>query len=218
MSAPALEIQSLRFAYRDREVLRLESLVLNAGETCTVLGPSGSGKTTLLHLVAGLLRPTRGFVSIGGQRLDALGAAALDRFRGQRLGIVFQRLHLLPALSVLDNLLLAQRLARRPVGSDSSTAHALMKSLGIDPQANRYPSALSQGQAQRVAIARALVHKPSLLLADEPTSSLDDDSAASAIALLRAQARAANAALLVVTHDQRIRGVLDREIRLGDKP
>ena len=216
MSAPVLEIQSLWFAYRDREVLQLDRLALNAGETCTVLGPSGSGKTTLLHLIAGLLRPAQGFVAIGGQRLDSLSAAACDRFRGRQLGIVFQRLHLLPALTVLDNLLLAQRLARQPRDADS--ARDLLNALGIEALASRYPAALSQGQAQRVAIARALVHKPSLLLADEPTSSLDDDSAARAIELLRTQARAVGAALLVVTHDQRIRGALDREIRLEGKP
>jgi putative ABC transport system ATP-binding protein len=152
-------------------------------------------------------------VAICGQRLDALGATACDRFRGRHLGIVFQRLHLLPALSVLDNLLLAQRLAR--VAHDAKAAQSLLDALDIGALAGSRPASLSQGQAQRVAIARALVHKPSLLLADEPTSSLDDDNAARAIDLLRTQARAVNAALLVVTHDQRIRGKLDRELRIG---
>jgi putative ABC transport system ATP-binding protein len=212
-NSAVLDIRSLRFAYGDRTVLQLEELSLQAGETGAVLGPSGSGKTTLLHLIAGLLRPTQGTVAICGQRLDALGATACDRFRGRHLGIVFQRLHLLPALSVLDNLLLAQRLAR--VAHDAKAAQSLLDALDIGALAGSRPASLSQGQAQRVAIARALVHKPSLLLADEPTSSLDDDNAARAIDLLRTQARAVNAALLVVTHDQRIRGKLDRELRIG---
>jgi putative ABC transport system ATP-binding protein len=117
------------------------------------------------------------------------------------------------ALSVLDNLLLAQHLARVP--RDGDAARALLDALGIGELVRARPAQLSQGQAQRVAIARALVHRPALLLADEPTSSLDDDNAARALDLLRTQARAIGAALLVVTHDRRIRGQLDRELLLG---
>lgn len=212
MSAPVLDIQSLEFAYGERVVLRMGNLELQAEETCAVLGPSGCGKTTLLHLIAGLLRPAHGSVTVCGQRLSDLDPADCDRFRGRHLGIVFQRLHLLPALSVLDNLLLAQHLARVP--SDAKAARALLAELGIEALARSKPSMLSQGQAQRVAIARALVHRPHLLLADEPTSSLDDQNAQRAIELLRAQAVSAGAALLVVTHDQRIRGQLGRELTL----
>jgi putative ABC transport system ATP-binding protein len=212
MTAPALQIEDLEHAYAGRVVLRLPGLALGAGESCAVLGPSGCGKTTLLHCIAGLLQPLRGRIVVAGQRLDALRDAARDRFRGRHLGIVFQGLHLLPALGVLDNLLLAQRLARVPV--DAAAARSLLDRLDVGALASARPSMLSRGQAQRVAIARALVHRPRLMLADEPTSSLDDDNAQRAIALLREQAQAVGAALLVVTHDRRVRGALDRELRL----
>ena len=212
MSAPVLAIDALQFSYDGRPLLRLPALQLAAGESCAILGPSGCGKTTLLHLIAGLLRPTQGHVSICGQRLDHLQGSRADRFRGRHLGIVFQRLHLLPALSVLENLCWAQKLARQP--RDASAAQALLDALGIGALAQARPNRLSQGQAQRVAIARALVHRPALLLADEPTSSLDDANADSAIALLQSQTARIGAALLVVTHDRRLRGRLDRELRL----
>lgn len=207
-----LRIENLGFSYGHRTVLRLDTLTLDEGETCAVIGPSGCGKTTLLHLIAGLLQPAQGSVAVCGQRLDALDASACDRFRGHHLGIVFQRLHLLPALDVLENLLLAQRLAR--VSPDAKDARRLLDALGVGAFARARPAQLSQGQAQRVAIARALVHRPALLLADEPTSSLDDDNAERAIGLLQEQARAVGAALLVVTHDRRIRGRLAREVQL----
>ena len=208
-----LEAQGVGFSYGSKVVLRLERLSLQQGETAAVIGPSGCGKTTFLHLVAGLLRPSQGSIEVCGQRINELGASAADRFRGKNLGIVFQRLHLLPALTVLDNVLLAQRLARkRP---DSAAAQALLAQLGLEGLERHRPAMLSHGQAQRVAIARALIHRPKLVLADEPTSALDDDHAGRALDLLREEARAAGAALVVVTHDQRVRGALDREFELG---
>lgn len=212
MMNAALEIRNLTFAYRSRSVLRLDELIVRRGETCAVIGPSGCGKSTLLHLIAGLLKPAQGSIVVCGQRVDVLDGGACDRFRGQNLGIVFQRLHLLPALSVLENLVLAQQLARVP--RDAEAARELLHILGGGDLAAVRPTRLSQGQAQRVAIARALVHRPALLLADEPTSSLDDENAERAIELLRTQARAIDAALLIVTHDRRIRGRLGRELAL----
>jgi len=213
MSSLALEINLLEFIYGERTVLRLPQLALHEGNSCAVLGPSGCGKTTLLHLIAGLLRPTQGAVTVCGQNIAALTPAACDRFRGHHLGIVFQRLHLMPALTVLDNLLLAQHLARIP--QNPQAACALLATLGVEGLAHSQPAMLSQGQAQRVAIARALVHRPRLLLADEPTSSLDEVNAQRALELLSTQAAAIGAALLVVTHDQRIRGQLGREVTLA---
>ena len=166
-----LQIDNLGFSYGQRTVLRLDTLTLNEGDTCAVIGPSGCGKTTLLHLIAGLLQPAQGSVAVCGQRLDALDASARDRFRGHHLGIVFQRLHLLPALDVLENLLLAQRLAR--VSPDAKDARRLLDALGVGEFARARPAQLSQGQAQRVAIARALVHRPSVVLMDEPFGALD---------------------------------------------
>lgn len=209
---PALQIDNLHHAYAGQAVLTLAGLKLAPAEQLLVLGPSGSGKTTLLHAIAGLLRPTQGRIQVRGQDLSALSSAALDQFRGRHIGIVFQRLHLLPALSVRDNLLLAQRLARK--ATDEQAAQRLLDDLGIGELAPHKPVRLSTGQAQRVAIARALVHRPALLLADEPTSSLDDANAQRALGLLREHARAAGAALLVVSHDRRLRGQFDHELLL----
>ena len=211
--AAALQIEDLRHAYHQRQMLRLDALTLRPGEQMAVLGPSGCGKTTLLHVIAGLLTPTQGQVHVCGQSLAQLSHGQRDRFRGRHLGIVFQRLHLMSAISVLDNLLLAQRLAQGTV--DAAAARNLLERLEIAQLAAAKPSQLSVGQAQRVAIARALVHQPSLLLADEPTSSLDDDNAARALKLLRTQAQNAGAGLLIVTHDRRISGQLERELVLG---
>lgn len=212
MTSNALQIRDLSFAYGGGPALCFPALELAAGESCALIGPSGCGKTTLMHLVAGLLTPTRGTVRVQGQVLSELAGSALDRFRGRHIGIVFQRLHLLSALSVMENLLIAQRCARVP--RDAGAALFLLDALGVGAFADRRPDTLSQGQAQRVALARALVHRPALLLADEPTSSLDDANASLALDLLHAQARACGAALLVVTHDARVRGRLDREVHL----
>jgi ABC-type lipoprotein export system ATPase subunit len=209
----ALDVQNLTFTYASNPVLSVERMCLGDGDSAALIGPSGCGKTTLLHVIAGLLRPSTGSVRVCGEALHELSPGAADRFRGRHLGIVFQRLHLLPALPVLENVLLAQRLARqRP---DPAAARSLLAALGVEGLERRKPATLSQGQAQRVAIARALIHRPKLVLADEPTSALDDGHASTAITLLREQARLAGAALLVVTHDQRIRGTLDREFDLG---
>lgn len=177
-----------------------------------VIGPSGCGKTTFLHLLAGLMRPGAGVIKVLGQDLSILRGAGLDRFRGQHMGLVFQRLHLLPALTVLDNVLLAQRLARVPV--ERERVAALFDRLDLSGLEDRKPARLSQGQAQRVAIARALVHGPDLVMADEPTSALDDRNAAQALDLLEVCVRAVGAALLVVTHDRRVRGRLDHEFEM----
>ncbi len=178
-----------------------------------VIGPSGCGKTTLLHLLAGLIRPRSGVIRILGQDLSQLRGGHLDHFRGQRIGLVFQRFHLLPALTVYENVLLAQRLARVPI--DPARVEALFDRLNLAGLERHKPSMLSQGQAQRVAIARALVHGPELVMADEPTSALDDDHATEALALLRQSAQAVGAALLVVTHDQRVHGRLEREFEMA---
>ena len=177
-----------------------------------VIGPSGCGKTTFLHLLAGLIRPGSGAIRILGQDLAELGGAPLDRFRGRNIGLVFQRFHLLPALSVRENVLLAQRLAGGRV--DAGRVVALLEQLGLNGLEHHKPSMLSQGQAQRVAIARALVHSPQLIMADEPTSALDDGHAEQALALLQESAQTVGAALLVVTHDQRVRGRLDGEFEM----
>ncbi len=209
---PALEIDNLEFGY-DKPLLSIDHFQVSARETVAVLGPSGCGKTTFMHLIAGLLRPQQGTIRINGEDIADLTETAIDRIRGQHMGIVFQQLHLVPSISVIDNLLLAQRLARSPI--DQAYAETLLDELGIEDLVNEKPQRLSQGQAQRVAIARAVVHRPSLVVADEPTSALDDNNAVDAVSVLRDLSSITNAALIVVTHDERVRICMHRVFDMG---
>ena len=214
-SPPALSVQGVSHSYGSVN-LAMPDVVLNAGQSCAVVGPSGCGKTSLLHLVAGLLTPQTGEVAVAGTRLDRLSQAARDRFRGRHVGMVLQQPRLLRALTLLDNLLLAQRLAGHAL--DRSVAEARLQALGLGHRLHHRPDQLSQGEAQRAAVARALLGRPCLILADEPTSSLDDANAHQVLHLLTEEAAACSAALLVVTHDQRVRGQLDLEIGMGAEP
>lgn len=209
--SPVLQIADLEFHY-DQPLLSINNFEVSSGECVGVLGPSGCGKTTFMHLIAGLLKPDQGQVLINGTDITQLGEGQIDRIRGQHIGIVFQRLHLVPAMGVIDNLLLAQRLARAPI--DREYALGLLAQLGIADLANQKPHQLSQGQAQRAAIARSVAHRPTLLVADEPTSALDDDNAEDAMKMLRELTVNTNAALIVVTHDERVRNRVDRVFSL----
>jgi putative ABC transport system ATP-binding protein len=196
------ELRDLHHAYDGTEVLGIPSFSAAQGEHWLVLGPSGSGKSTLLHILAGLLRPKRGEVIVAGQPLNALKPAGLDRFRGQHVGIVLQQLHLVRTLTVEKNVLLAQYLSG--IGQDSKRVHEVLASLDLAGKARAYPHELSHGQAQRVAVARAVVNKPALIVADEPTSNLDDVRCMQALELLESQARTCGATLVIATHDRRI--------------
>ena len=206
-------VKDLKHAYNGTEVLAVPAWQADQGSQWLVLGPSGSGKTTLLHALAGILKPSAGSVSVAGQDLGTLPARELDRFRGRHIGIVLQRLHLMASLTVLDNLLLAQYLAGLP--QDRERALAALAGLDLAGKAGAYPHELSFGQAQRVAVARAVVNQPKLLLADEPTSNLDDERCLQALELLQGQARACNATLLIATHDQRIKARMPSHFALG---
>ncbi len=211
-SAAVLDVQALRFGYNGQDVVNIENFQLRPRESMAVIGPSGCGKTTFLHLLAGLLKPSSGTIRVLDNDITAMSQAELDRFRGQHIGMVFQRLFLMPALTVRQNIELAQQMARR--SRDASRVDSLLEQLGLAGFGQQKPRKLSQGQAQRVAIARALVHAPALVLADEPTSALDDERADDALTLLKDSAEASGASLLVVTHDQRVRGKLDLEFEM----
>lgn len=193
--------------------MHFPDITLGKGEKCLLLGQSGCGKTTLLHLIAGLLTPAKGTVSIDGKVLGEMSQRALDQFRGQKIGIVFQQNHLLHSLNALENLLAAQYFSG--VAKDETRAKLLLEKLGIASKLNAKPQELSQGQRQRLAIARALVNKPALLLADEPTSSLDDRNSQEVLDLLQQHAQEEGAALLVVTHDNRLKGAFEKQVILG---
>jgi len=205
-------LSGVRHEFDGKRVLDLAHWQVVRGETWLVLGPSGSGKTTLLHILAGILRPSAGSITVAGQNLATLAAGDIDRFRGQHIGIVLQRLHLIASLTVMNNLLLAQYLAGLP--QDRDRARSVLENLGIGDKADSSPHQLSHGQAQRVAVARAVINRPQLLLADEPTSNLDDARCREAFELLSSQAAACNATLVIATHDQRIRERVSNRLTL----
>jgi putative ABC transport system ATP-binding protein len=209
---PVLILDGVTRAYGPRTVVAIPSWSVAAGQHSLILGPSGSGKTTLLHLIAGLLRPSRGSVRVAGEDLGALTPAQLDAWRGKMVGIVLQRLHLIPALTVRDNLRLARTLARLP--PDPRRIDTLLADLGLAALAGARPNRLSEGEAQRVAIGRAVVNHPALILADEPTSALDGTNCAAVVALLRAQAAASGATLMIATHDARLQPFFQHRLEL----
>lgn len=208
-----VDIRELNAGYRSKSVLSLVSLQIAKGEHTLLLGPSGCGKTTLLNVISGVMAPLGGRVSVNGVALERLTTGECDRFRGNNIGLVMQRLHLIAALTVSKNLRLAQRLAGVPV--DDARILAVLEALAIGAKLHQYPRELSQGEAQRVAIARAVINRPALILADEPTSALDDANCAAAIDLLFAQANANYATLIVATHDERIKQRFARVVLLG---
>jgi putative ABC transport system ATP-binding protein len=212
-----IRLERLRFGYNGTgEVLRLDEFVLEPQQNVLIVGPSGCGKTTLLHLIAGLLLPTSGAVFVDGQDLSALSAPARDRFRGRHIGIVLQQFHLLPTLTAMQNLLVAQSIAGLPV--DRAAAERTLKALGIDERLDAYPHQLSVGQQQRVAIARALVNRPKLLLADEPTSNLDDEACAAVADLLLSATQQHAVSLVVATHDMRLKAKIPQQLALPRRP
>lgn len=213
-TSSSFALTHLHAGYDGQTVISLPSLTLHAGERCLLKGPSGSGKTTVLHTISGILPPVGGSVMLNSRDIYSLTDSARDRYRGQNIGFIFQTLHLIKSLSVLDNVLVASYATSHRQNREQ--ALALLERLGIADLAHRPATAISQGQAQRVAIARALLGSPPLILADEPTSSLDDTSCAQTIALLIELTQAANAILIVSSHDSRIQNSFSHILNLGD--
>lgn len=195
------ESRNIEYKHSGQQKLSFPDIVLEAGESLLVLGKSGSGKTTLLNMLAGLLKPKVGEIMLSGTRLTSLNGQALDLFRGKEIGIVFQKPHLLAALSVKENLQMAHFLSKKK-GQDIDQ---LLEELGLGSKIKSSVLTLSEGEAQRVSIARALANSPKLILADEPTSSLDDENTQKVVELLKSQAAKIGAALIIVTHDQRVK-------------
>ena len=184
-----------------------------AGQHCLLLGNSGSGKTTLLHILAGLRRPESGRVIVGDQDLAALSDTQLDRYRGRSIGLVFQQSHLISSLTVAQNLQLAQYLAGLPQRTE--VIDEMLASLQLTPRREALPRTLSQGEAQRTTIARALLNRPRVIMADEPTSSLDDENCYRVLRLLRQQAEHYQATLIIATHDQRLKQEMPQHLTLA---
>ncbi|MEY3195511.1 MAG: hypothetical protein RIQ78_1608 [Bacteroidota bacterium] len=207
-----LQTDLLRFSYSSERQFSFPNIACGAGKVLLITGQSGCGKTTLLHLLAGILRPKSGTVQVGTTALSQLSATASDRFRGQNIGLVYQRPHFLAALSVLDNLLLPPYFGHKP--TTRKAVLELAGQLGIEHTLHQLPARLSVGEQQRASIARAMVNRPQLILADEPTSALDDNNCATVIRLLTEQASECAAALVIVTHDGRLKEVVSHQIAL----
>jgi ABC-type lipoprotein export system ATPase subunit len=207
-----IAVKDLSFDYGGGSRIHFPDFKIQEGEHYLLLGESGSGKTTLLHLLAGLLRGYQGSVQVASTELASLSESALDHFRGKNIGLIFQRNHLISALSVEQNLLMAPFLAGTKV--DHDRIDALLNDLGLTEKRESNVRELSQGQAQRVAIARAILNKPAIIFADEPTSALDDKNCERVIGLLANVATVHKATLVVATHDQRLKDKIPQQIKL----
>ncbi len=211
------EVSKVRGAGRHAvQALHTVTLVIEAGEFVLLEGPSGSGKTTLLSVAAGLLTPDEGDVTLAGQSLAELSAAERRAHRARNVGFVFQRSNLLDGLSVRENVLVAAEIAGIPRQLGEVTATDLLAALGVDHLAERRPDALSGGEEHRVAVARALVHRPAVVFADEPTGNLDGVSGQAVAKALAELARSDRVAVIVATHDARLRRFADRRLSIVD--
>jgi len=204
---------ALRFSYGEGASFQFPDIATSRGETLLITGGSGKGKTTLLHLLGGLLRPQSGNVVIEDTDITPLSNKQLDRFRGKNIGLVLQQSYFVASLNVLDNVILASWLATGHQATQK--AKELLEQLDLKDQMHKLPSQLSIGQQQRVSIARALINEPKLLLADEPTSSLDDENAYKVADMLSGLAKQFGTALVIVTHDQRLKDRFPKQISLS---
>ena len=207
-----IQTTALSFSYGEDTTFQFPSINVDPGESLLIIGQSGVGKTTLLHLLAGLLKSDNGAIEIEGTDLSQLSQKQLDIFRGKQIGVIFQQHHLIKALNVKQNIVAASYFANKK--EDSNEVDTLIKQLGLSHRIHQKPASLSIGERQRVSIARALINQPKLILADEPTSSLDDQNASNVIQLLKEQASKQKAALIIVTHDQRLKDQFQNIVEL----
>ena len=205
-----IETKSLEFSYDNSFVFKFPNIKLKSNENLLVLGNSGIGKSTLLHNLAGILRPKSGLIKIFNQDISNLSEFELDKFRGQNIGIIFQRSHFVNSLTIGENLELAKFLGRNKKGNIKET----LDNLKILDKINKKPKELSQGERQRASIALAIINSPKLILADEPTSSLDDTNCSNVIKILKEQALKYQAQLIVITQDSRLKKHFKKSISL----
>lgn len=207
-----LKTTDLNFSYSKDARFDFPNMDVKAGESLLILGSSGVGKTTLLHILAGLLKPIQGEVIVDDQSIYDLSLTKLDAFRGAHISVVFQKPHFISSISAVENLKLVQKFGDRK--NESQRAQSIMEQLDIGHRSNARTYQMSQGEQQRLSIARAVINTPKLILADEPTSALDDNNCEIVFNLLSAQAKASNAALIIVTHDQRLKDKIGNHINL----
>ena len=208
-----VETKAISYKYPAGSLIPYPDLSVQTGEALLILGQSGCGKTTLLHLLGGLLIPSDGQINIKGQDITRLGAKELDKFRGKHIGFIFQRSHFVQSLTVQENIELASYLAGIP--QNNAKLKSVAGELGITGLLHKRPAQLSQGEQQRASIARAIAHQPQVVLADEPTSSLDDSRAATVATLLQQLCAQHGAALITVTHDARLKALFKNQVLLS---
>ncbi|MEM7230486.1 MAG: ABC transporter ATP-binding protein [Planctomycetota bacterium] len=209
-TTPALEVSGLRFRYDDGPwVIDLDQLTLGPAEQILLTGGSGFGKSTLLQLIAGLLDPSEGTIRVAGEDMHRRRGASRDIYRGRNIGMIFQTFNLLPGFSALENVMLALMVSDRPKSEHRNHAGALLAELGIDDPGTS-PDRMSVGQQQRVAVARAIACEPPLVLADEPTASLDPDNTQAAMDMIQRTCEAHGAALVCTSHDPVLEGRFTR--------
>jgi len=217
MSEYAIRAKNIKKHYGSVEVIRGVSLAIENSRFTAIVGKSGSGKSTMLGIISGLEKPDAGSIDILGTDLFALGSDEMARVRRDTLGIVFQSFNLVPSLTAIENVLLPVVFAENTSAGDmQKRAESLLEQVGISNRAHHRPGALSGGEQQRVAIARALINQPAIILADEPTGNLDENTAGEIIDLLTGLSRDMGTTLLMVTHDMDIAGKADRIIVLKD--
>lgn len=200
---PIIATQELSFQYKGGIPIKFPAIQIQKAQHTLLLGNSGTGKTTLLHLLGGLSKPTAGKVWINEKDIYGMSTSEMDKFRSQHIGFIFQEAHLLKNLTILENIQLAQSLAKKTVNKNEVLS--VLDKLQLSDKAHAYPQELSRGQLQRAAIARAVINKPLLLIADEPTASLDDQNTTRVLTLLMEIADQQGATLLIATHDKRIK-------------
>jgi len=208
--APLVQVDRLEKRFGEVRALNCVSFEVETGEWIAIMGPSGSGKTTLINILGGLDHPSAGRVAVDGQEIGNLGERELTRFRSEKIGFVFQQFHLVPYLTALENVMLAQYF--HSMTDEKEAAEALHR-VGLGDRLDHVPAELSGGEQQRVAIARALINQPKLILADEPTGNLDEANESVVLELLRELHRAGHT-ILVVTHSQAIGNLADRRLEL----
>ncbi|EAC3110483.1 ABC transporter ATP-binding protein [Listeria monocytogenes] len=198
------------------EVLKNVSLEVAQGEFVAIVGPSGAGKSTFLSIAGALLSPTEGEIAIGGTTLNNMSEKALTKVRLDKVGFIFQGANLIPYLSVRDQLLVIAELSGEKDSAAKERADKLLQELGLTARQNNYPESLSGGEKQRVAIARALMNDPDIILADEPTASLDANRGHKVVQMIADEVKRKNKAAIMVTHDERVLDLVDRVIRIED--
>ncbi|EPV5186469.1 ABC transporter ATP-binding protein [Listeria monocytogenes] len=198
------------------EVLKNVSLEVAQGEFVAIVGPSGAGKSTFLSIAGALLSPTEGEIAIGGTTLNNMSEKALTKVRLDKVGFIFQGANLIPYLNVRDQLLVIAELSGEKGSAAKERADKLLQELGLTGRQNNYPESLSGGEKQRVAIARALMNDPDIILADEPTASLDANRGHKVVQMIADEVKRKNKAAIMVTHDERVLDLVDRVIRIED--